>query len=224
MVDGVSFSARRVLNSKHDLYVADSLGSARKSFNFYERQIDDVLPKLNLPEGAEKPRFVLADFAKDIGKKHSFGSYDPRTNTIFLDSSKPNQKGVERKLKLANEKWANSGKATKFFAVDDDPRSPLVHEMGHKKHYDHVLSHAKKNGITYAESKDRFNEKLLDFMDEKGYDTGRDISGYAKLYLNENRRHHSKTNEIISEAMALSILKDDAKAKQIIKFLEKEGW
>ena len=31
-------------------------------------------------------------------------------------------------------------------------------------------------------------------------------------------------NEIISEAMTLSVLKDDAKAKRIIKFLEKEDW
>lgn len=222
--DGVSISARKVLNSKHDLYVADSLGSARKSFNFYERQIDDVLPKLNLPDGAEKPRFVLADFAKDVGKKHSFGSFDPKTNTVFLDSSKPNQKGVERKLKLANEKWAKSGKTNKFFAVDDDPRSPLVHEMGHKKHYEHISSHAKKHNITYAESKGRFNEKFLDFIESKGYNIGEDISGYAKTHLDENGSYLNKTNEIISEAMTLSVLKDDAKAKQIIKFLEKEGW
>lgn len=52
-------------------------------------------------------------------------------------------------------------------AVDNDARGPLVHELGHYKHYMHIKHHAKANGITYAESKRRFNEKLLEFLRSK---------------------------------------------------------
>lgn len=205
-------------------YVSDSLGSGRKSFNYYERQIDEMLPKLKLPEGSEPPRFVLTDMALDVGKKHGFGAFDSKTNTVFIDSTKPNEKGIVRKLQLANEKWTKKGNTSKFFAVDDDPRSPLVHELGHKKQFEHVMSHAAKNNISYTESKARFNEALLEFLEDKQYNIGKDISGYAKKHFEGNMSNLSKTNEIISEAMTLTVLKDNAQAKQIIKFLEREDW
>ncbi|MBY4986651.1 hypothetical protein ACTGVN_09895 [Streptococcus suis] len=52
-------------------------------------------------------------------------------------------------------------------AVDNDARSPLVHELAHYKHYMYIEHHSKANGITYAESKRRFNEKLLEFLRSK---------------------------------------------------------
>ncbi|MBL6538728.1 hypothetical protein JNG37_08255 [Streptococcus suis] len=222
--DEVAFRGRRVLNSKHDLYVSDSLGSARKSFSYYERQIDDVMSRLTVPEGSPFPRFVLYDSAKDIGKKNNFGAYDPETNTVFLNATKFNEKAIVKKLQAANQKWLNDGNIGKFFAVDNDPRGPLVHELGHYKHYMHIEHHAKANDITYAESKQRFNEKLLEFLRSKRYNIGEDVSGYANKHLNQNIGNLNSTNEIISESNSLNVLKSDKRAKLIIKFLEKEVW
>ena len=222
--DEVSFRGRKVLNSKHDLYVSDSLGSGRKAFSYYERQIDEAMQKINVPKGSPSPRFVLYDSAKDVGKKHSFGAYDPKTNTVFINSTKANEKAIVKKLQDANQKWLNDGNVGKFFAVDKDARAPLVHELGHYKHYMHIERHARTNGITYAESKRRFNEKLLEFLKSKGYNIGEDISGYAQKHLNKNLEQLNATNEIISESNSLNILKSDKRAKTIIKFLEKEVW
>lgn len=222
--DEVAFRGRKVLNSKYDLYVSDNLGSGRKAFSYYERQISEVMQKINVPEGSPAPRFVLYDSAKDVGKKHSFGAYDPGTNTIFLDATKANEKAIVKKLQVANQKWLNDGNIGKFFAIDNDARGPLVHELGHYKHYMHVEHHAKTNGITYAESKHRFNEKLLEFLKSKRYNVSEDISGYANKHLNKNLGYLNSTNEIISESNSLNILSSDKRAKLIIKFLEKEVW
>ncbi|WP_449465223.1 phage minor head protein [Streptococcus suis] len=222
--DKVAFRGRKVLNSKHDLYVSDSLGSARKSFSYYERQINDAMDRLIVPEGSPPPRFVLYDSVKDIGKKNNFGAYDPDNNTVFLNATKFNEKAIVKKLQAANRKWFNDGNAGKFFAVDNDARGPLVHELGHYKHYMHIDHHAKTNGITYAESKSRFNEKLLEFIDDKGYNIVVDISGYAQEHLQQFRGESKSTNEIISEANTLSLLVSDSKGKAIIQFLEKEDW
>ncbi|HEM5097822.1 TPA: hypothetical protein U1359_000971 [Streptococcus suis] len=222
--DEVAFRGRKVLNSKHDLYVSDSLGSARKSYSYYERQIDDVMSRLTVPEGSPSPRFVLYDSAKDIGKKNNFGAYDPETNTVFLNATKFNEKAIVKKLQAANQKWLNDGNIGKFFAVDNDARGPLVHELGHYKHCMHIEHHAKSNGITYAESKRRFNEKLLEFIDEKGYNIGIDISGYAYEHLDGHIDNLNSTNEIVSESNTLDLLSNNSKGNSIIKFLEKEDW
>ncbi len=222
--DEVSFRGRKVLNSKHDLYVSDSLGSGRKAFSYYERQIDEAMQKINVPKGSPSPRFVLYDSAKDVGKKHSFGAYDPGTNTVFLDATKANDKAIILKLKTANKKWLKDGNIGKFFAIDNDARGPLVHELGHYKHYMHVEHHARTNGITYAESKRRFNEKFLDFISGKDYNISKDISGYAQEHLEDSLKYLSSTNEIISESNTLYQLKKHSKATEIIRFLEKEEW
>ncbi|HFI0633915.1 TPA: hypothetical protein ACGO2G_000376 [Streptococcus suis] len=87
----------------------------------------------------------------------------------------------------------------------------------------HIEHHEKANGITYAESKQRFNEKLLEFIDEKGYNIGTDISGYALLHL-ESAPGLSMTNEVMSESTSLALLKSNYRAKAIMDFLETESW
>ncbi|HEM6309074.1 TPA: hypothetical protein U2C79_000633 [Streptococcus suis] len=87
----------------------------------------------------------------------------------------------------------------------------------------HIEHHAKANGITYAESKSRFNEKLLEFINKKGYNVGIDISGYALLHL-ESMPGLSMTNEVMSESTSLALLKSNYRAKAIMDFLEMENW
>ncbi|HFU4024537.1 TPA: hypothetical protein ACGO0F_000208 [Streptococcus suis] len=182
------------------------------------------MSRLTVPKGSPSPRFLLYDSAKDIGKKNNFGAYDPKTNTVFLNATKFNEKAIVKKLQAANQKLLNDGNIGKFFAVDNDPRGPLVHELGHYKHYMHIEHHAKANGITYAESKQRFNAKLLKFIDEKRYNIGTDISGYAYEHLDGHIDNLNPTNEIISESNTLDLLSNNSKGNSIIKFLEKEDW
>lgn len=222
--DGMLFSGRKVLNSKHNLYVSDNLGSARQAFSYYDRQIDQVMAKLTVPPGSLPPRFVLFHGPKDLGRSNSFGAYDPMTNTVFLEASKPNEKAILGRLRKANTSWSKKRPGEKLFAVDDDVLSPIVHELGHYKHYMHVSHHAKANGITYSESKHRFNEKLLEFLDKKGYNLGSDISGYAQKHLESNSTKLEMTNEIISESTTLAYLHGNPRAKLILDFLEKEEW
>ncbi|HEM3702797.1 TPA: hypothetical protein U1D11_001315 [Streptococcus suis] len=88
----------------------------------------------------------------------------------------------------------------------------------------HIEHHAKVNGITYAESKRKFNEKLLEFIDEKGYNIGTDISGYAYEHLDGHIDNLTSTNEVISESNTLSLLSSGNRGTAIIQFLEKGDW
>lgn len=215
----VSFSCRCVLNSNYDMYISDSLGSGRIAFSYYERQINKVLPLINVPNGSPAPRFVLFNGQKDIGKKHNFGAYDQKTNTVFLEATKANEKSILKELKNSKSKFGQS-----FFAVDNEALSPLIHELGHYKHSMHIKHHAETNGITYIKSKERFNEKLLEFTDKNNYNISEDISIYAEFFLFENVGKINSTNEIISESTVLKLLRNNRKSKKIIDLLESEDW
>lgn len=72
--------------------------------------------------------------------------------------------------------------------------------------------------------KRKFNAKLLDMIDENHYNIARDISGYANEYMVENEDLLGATNEIVSEAYTLSILKSHALADIIRGLLEGGYW
>lgn len=220
----ISFKGRKVLTSNHDMYVSDSLKGTKKSINYYEKQVEKALELLDLPIGAEKPRIVLMDAKKDIGRPNTFGSYSPSTNTIYLDATTPGHKAIVKRLKTANNVWKKDGKSWKFFAVDDDSMSPIIHEFGHYQQYQYVNKYAEKNGISYAEAKRKFNAKLLDMIDKNHYNIARDISGYAEEHRKKHIAQLTKTNEILSEAYTLSILKSHALADIIRGLLEGGVW
>nr|DAP22931.1 MAG TPA: minor capsid protein [Caudoviricetes sp.] len=220
----ISFKGRKVLTSNHDMYVSDSLKGTKKSINYYEKQVDKALKLLDLPIGAEKPRIVLMDAKKDLGRQNAFGSYSPKTNTIYLDATTPGHKAIVKRLKDANSTRREDSKYKKFFAVDDDSMSPIIHEFGHYQQYQYVNKYAEQNGVSYAEAKRKFNAKLLDMIDKNHYNIARDISGYANEHLEDNIDLLGQTNEIVSEAYTLSILKSHALADIITGLLEGGYW
>lgn len=220
----ISFKGRKVLTSNHDMYVSDSLKGTKKSINYYEKQVDKALELLDLPIGAEKPRIVLMDAKKDLGRPSAFGSYSPSTNTMYLDATTPGHKAIVKRLKTANKFWEKEGEPWKFFAVDDDSMSPIIHEFGHYQQYQYVNKYAKQNGVSYAEAKRKFNAKLLDMIDKNHYNIARDISGYANRNYEKYADQLKQTNEILSEAYTLSILKSHALADIIRGLLEGGVW
>lgn len=220
----ISFKGRKVLTSNHDMYVSDSLKGTKKSINYYEKQVDKALELLDLPIGAEKPRIVLIDAKKDLGRPNAFGSYSPSTNTMYLDATTPGHKAIVKRLKAANSTRREDSKYKKYFAVDDDSMSPIIHEFGHYQQYQYVNKYAEQNGISYAEAKRKFNAKLLDMIDKNHYNIARDISGYADRHYEKNSGQLNQTNEILSEAYTLSILKSHALADIIVGLLEGGYW
>lgn len=102
--------------------------------------------------------------------------------------------------------------------------SPIIHEFGHYQQNQYVNKYAEKNGISYAEAKRKFNAKLLDMIDKNHYNIARDISGYANKHLEDNAELLGQTNEIVSEAYTLSILKSHALADIITELLEGGYW
>lgn len=222
----VSFGARKVLNSKFNMYVSNTLPGTKKSINYYEKQIDQALSMLNIPDGAELPRIVLMNSEKDMGVGTRFGSFSSASNTVYLDARKPNEKSILSRLKKANQEKRKQGYKTDWFAVDDDALSPVIHELGHYQHYQYVNKYAKENGLMFGESKRRFNEKLIEFMGQKRYNVSEDISAYAKYHFAKvgGELSMNSTNEIISESYTLAVLEKSRKATQIINFLERGEW
>ncbi len=102
--------------------------------------------------------------------------------------------------------------------------SPIIHEFGHYQQYQYVNKYAEQNGVSYAEAKRKFNAKLLDMIKKNHYNIARDISGYANEYLEDNAELLGQTNEIVSEAYTLSILKSHALADIITGLLEGGYW
>ena len=98
--------------------------------------------------------------------------------------------------------------------------SPIIHEFGHYQQYRYVNKYAKQNGIGYAEAKRKSNAKLLEVIHKKHYNIARDISSYAYVHLEKL----GQTNEIVSEAYTLSILKSHALADIITELLEGGYW
>ena len=129
-----------------------------------------------------------------------------------------------KRLKAANSTRREDSKYKKYFAVDDDSMSPIIHEFGHYQQYQYVNKYAEKNGISYAEAKRKFNAKLLDMIDKNHYNIARDISGYADRHYEKNSGQLNQTNEILSEAYTLSILKSHALADIIVGLLEGGYW
>lgn len=220
----ISFKGRKVLTSNHDMYVSDSLKGTKKSINYYEKQVEKALELLDLPIGAEKPRIVLMDAKKDLGRPSTFGSYSPSTNTMYLDATTPGHKAIVKRLKAANNTRREDSKYKKYFAVDDDSMSPIIHEFGHYQQYQYVNKYAEQNGVSYAEAKRKFNAKLLDMIDKNHYNIARDISGYADRHYEKYSGQLNQTNEILSEAYTLSILKSHALADIIVSLLEGGYW
>ena len=220
----ISFTGRKVITSNHDMYVSDSLKGTKKSINYYEKQVDKALELLDLPVGAEKPRIVLIDAKKDLGRPSAFGSYSPKSNTIYLDATTPNHKAIVKRLKAVNSTRREDSKYKKYFAVDDDSMSPIIHEFGHYQQYQYVNKYAEQNGVSYAEAKRKFNAKLLDMIDKNHYNIARDISGYANKYYEKYPGQLNQTNEILSEAYTLSISKSHALADIIVDLLEGGYW
>lgn len=220
----MSFGARKVLNSKYTMYVSNTLPGTKKAINYYERQFDQALSLLNVPEGAELPRIVLMNSEQDMGTARRFGAYSAASNTVYIDARRPNKKSIIARLKQANESKKKHGYTYDWFAVADNELSPVVHELGHYQHYQYVKQYADKNQISFGDAKRLFNASLLDFMDDKDYNVAKDISEYASKHFYYNEEELNATNEIMSEAQTLSILKRDKKAIKIIEFLEKGDW
>ena len=101
---------------------------------------------------------------------------------------------------------------------------PIIHEIGHYQEYQYVNKYAEQNGVSYAEAKRKFNAKLLDMIDKNHYNIARDISGYAEEYKEKHNTQLIRTNEIVSEAYTLSILKSHALADIITELLEGGYW
>lgn len=102
--------------------------------------------------------------------------------------------------------------------------SPIIHEFGHYQQYQYVNKYAKQNGVSYAEAKRKFNAKLLDMIKKNHYNIARDISGCAEEHKEKHITQLTTTNEIISEAYTLSILKSHALADIITELLEGGYW
>lgn len=121
---------------------------------------------------------------------------------------------------------ANEKRGGKWFAVSDRGASPTFHELGHYKHEQHIIHHAEKHGLTLSQSKDRFNQKLLEFLDENGYNVSEEISLYAQVHLKKylDKNDSRMTNEIISEAFTKAKLENNTRAQKIIDFLERGEW
>lgn len=101
---------------------------------------------------------------------------------------------------------------------------PIINEFGHYQQYQYVNQYAKQNGVSYAEAKRKFNGKLIDMIDKNHYNIARDISGYAEEYKKKHLTQLVQTNDILSEAYTLSILKSHALADIIVDFLEGGYW
>lgn len=198
---------KRVSNSKFNMWTDIDATKKNKAVRLYEKKINSIIKIL--PEGLDLPKFSIIDFEKVGLNRKAIGGYRRELDTIFINSKYDTDAKILKYLKH------NEG----YFA-SVEPNSPLLHELGHKYHYDLADKIAKKYNIGYNEAKERFDKSIEEYIRNKDHIISRhinnNISGYAADEFEKNKIFNSnkRMNELMAEYFTV---KDND--NELIKFI-----
>ena len=198
---------KKVTNSKFELYTDIDSTKDNKAIGLYEKKLNKIMNQL--PKEFTLPNKILVtDFDKrKFGD--AIGGYDVSTDILYLNSNYDSNK------KIINYLNKNPG----WFASDNDT-AVLLHELGHKYHYDIANKIAEKNNISYNEAKERFDNSIENYILTKDNLVDRyienNVSGYAEDGFSKNNARNSskRMNELMAEYFTIRNTDSD-----IIKFI-----
>lgn len=194
----------RVHNSDFDLWTEDP--KSKMQVRLYDKLLNEVKKKIG--DSVAIPRIVVLDF-KRHGKAGALGGYFRENNTIFLNSEYRTRDAIRR----ATSK--NPG----YYARNDE-YAVMLHELGHKFHYDTIEAIAKKRNISYNNAKELLEEPIRKYikqreLGEPGY-LEKQLSKYAResLCSAESTVRGTGVNEVIAEFF--TVLEKDSELTRYI--------
>lgn len=158
-----------------------------------------------MPEGFELPKFSIIDFEKIGFPKGDIAGYNKSVDTIFINSKYD-----------ADDKIVKCLKYNEGFFSSIEPNSPLLHELGHKYHYDLVELIANQKRLSYNNAKEMFDSGIENYILSKSSIPNRFIENQLSGYAADSYIGVDRVNEIIAEYFSI---KGDSRT-ELVQFIE----
>lgn len=195
-MNSLSFKVKKVVNSNFDMWASTEATNKNKAIRLYEKKINEI--QKTLPEDFKLPKVMVIDFESNGINKNAIAGYNRCINTMFINSKYDTDKKIL--------KYLNSSKG--YFA-NTSPNAHVLHELGHKYHYDIVETIANNKNVEYNMAKEIFEEPINQYIINNSKVPNdiiaREISSYAfKKYKGINR-----VNEIMAEFFTIRDTEND---------------
>lgn len=195
---------KKVSNSNFNMWTDLDATSKNKAVRLYEKKINSIIK--TLPDGFELPKFSIIDFEKVGLNRNAIGGYQRELDTIFINSKYDTDAKILKYLK------DNKG----YFASVES-NSPLLHELGHKYHYDLAEVIANQNRVSYNNAKVMFDEGISKYILNQSSVPRSFISEQLSKYASDEFDGPDRINEIMAEYFSI---KNSSTKTELVEFIE----
>lgn len=197
---------KKVSNSQFNMWTDIDTTNKNKAVRLYEKKIKSI--KDNLPQWFELPKISIIDFEKVGLNKKAIGGYQRQINTIFMNSKYDTDAKILKYLK-GNEGY--------FASIESN--SPLLHELGHKYHYDLVELIANQKRLSYNNAKEIFDSEIENYILSKSLTPNMFIEDQLSGYAADSYIGIDRVNEIIAEYFSIRDNNNNNKT-ELVQFIE----
>lgn len=207
-ISNLSINTKKVLNSEFNMWTDSYVTSKNKEVRLYEKKLKEIKDKL--PDGFEISRVAIVNFDKaglnDMAKGIAIAGYNRETNTMFINNEFDTEYKISKYLKAYEEYFASLS-----------TNAPILHELGHKYHYDLIDLIAKKKNISYNKAKELFDNGIVEYIYQNDNFPYRFIENQLSEYAASKFKGETRVNEIIAEYFSV---KDNVNKADLVKFID----
>lgn len=197
-------SEKKVVNSNFNMWTDLDATSKSKAVRLYEKKLKNI--ENELPDWFEIPKVSIINFEKNGLEPKAIGGYQREINTIFINSNYDTDAKILKYLKSKEGYFANI-----------ESNSPLLHELGHKYHYDLVELIANKKILSYNNAKEIFDSGISKYILNENSVPRRFISEQLSKYAADYFGGQDRMNEIMAEYFSI---KNKNPKTELVKFIE----
>lgn len=195
---------KKVSNSKFNMWTDIDATKKNKAVRLYEKKLKNI--KGELPENFQLPKISIINFEKVGFPKEAIAGYNRNVDTIFINNIYDSNAKIDKYLKQS-----------KGFFASIEPDSPLLHELGHKYHYDLAQFIANKKGISYNRAKDVFDRGIEGYILSEGLMPINFIENQLSGYAASKFKGDTRINEIIAEYFSI---KSKEQSSDLVRFID----
>lgn len=182
----ILMNLKSVKNSEFMMLTDINNTTKNKAIRLYEKKLRKI--QETLPEGFDMPQIAVVDFNKWRFAEGAIAGYNKDNNMIFINSNYDTEKKISKYL------TKNEG----YFA-STDTNAPLLHELGHKYHYDIVEVIANRRGISYNKAKEIFDNGISQYILSESVNAQSFICTELSKYAATRFDGIDRINEIMAE-------------------------
>lgn len=197
----IKMEFKRVKNSKYNMLADIDATTKNKAVRLYEKKLRKI--QYSLPKGFEMPDVAIINFEKVGLNPNAIAGYNRDTNIMFIN----NKYDTEKKI----DKYLNKNKG--YFASTNSD-SHILHELGHKYHYDIIEKIAKTNRLEYNKAKEVFEEPISEYILNNSKLPNQVIEKEISIYAYEKYKGVNRMNEVMAEYFTIR-----NKDSEFIKFI-----